>query len=122
MAISWFSLDVDARDPAELARWWARALDYKVMWEEDAYVAIAKDDRTFPGLIFNRVAGAKTGKNRLHLDLNPTDLDAEVERLIELGATRVDIGQGDVPWAVLADPEGNEFCVMKPWKNPDDAA
>ena len=60
MAVSWFSLDVDARDPAELARWWARALDYKVMWEEDAYVAIAKDDRTFPGLIFNRVAGAKT--------------------------------------------------------------
>lgn len=122
MAISWFSLDVDARNPAELARWWARALDYKVIWEEDAYVAIAKDDRTHPGLIFNRVAGAKTEKNRLHLDLNPTDLDAEVERLMELGATRVDIGQGDVPWAVLADPEGNEFCVMKPWKHPDDAA
>jgi hypothetical protein len=45
-----------------------------------------------------------------------------VQRLLELGATRVDIGQGDVPWAVLADPEGNEFCVMTPWKLPDDLA
>jgi predicted enzyme related to lactoylglutathione lyase len=122
MSISWFSLDVDARDPSELARFWAEVLDYQVVWEEPAYVAIARDDRTHPGLIFNRVPGAKTGKNRLHLDLNPTDLAAEVERLLALGATRVDIGQGDVAWEVLADPEGNEFCVMKPWKHPDDAA
>lgn len=97
MAISWFSLDVDAQDPAELARWWASVLDYKVVWEEDAYVAIAKDDRTHPGLIFNRVLGAKTAKNRLHWDLNPTDTDAEVQRLLDLGATRVDIGQATSP-------------------------
>ena len=122
MAISWFSLDVDARDPAELARWWARVLDYKVVWEEDAYVAIARDDRTHPGLMFNRVVGAKSEKNRLHLDLNPDDHESEVQRLLDLGATRVDIGQGDVPWAVLADPEGNEFCVMTPWRHPDDIA
>jgi predicted enzyme related to lactoylglutathione lyase len=122
VAISWFSLDVDARDPAELARWWARALDYKVVWEEEAYVAIARDDRTHPGLIFNRVAGTKTEKNRLHLDLNPDDHEREVQRLLELGAMRVDIGQGDVSWAVMADPEGNEFCVMTPWTHPDDIA
>ena len=122
MSISWFSLDVDARDPAELARFWAEVLDYKVVWEEHAYVAIAKDDRTHPGLIFSRVHGAKTGKNRLHLDLNPIDLATEVERLLGLGATRVDIGQGAVAWEVLADPEGNEFCVMTPWKHPDIAA
>jgi predicted enzyme related to lactoylglutathione lyase len=122
MAISWFSLDVDARDPAELARWWARVLDYKVVWEEDAYVAIARDDRTHPGLMFNRVVDTKSEKNRLHLDLNPDDHEAEVQRLLDLGATRVDIGQGDVPWAVLADPEGNEFCVMTPWRHPDDLA
>ena len=122
MAISWFSLDVDARDPAELARWWARVLDYKVAWEEDGYVAIARDDRTHPGLMFNRVVGEKSEKNRLHLDLNPDDHESEVERLLSLGATRVDIGQGEVPWAVLADSEGNEFCVMTPWKHPDDLA
>ncbi|MFJ7154122.1 VOC family protein [Streptomyces sp. NPDC101118] len=60
-------------------------------------------------------ATPKTGKNRLHLDLaGGSDWQAEVSRLLALGATRVDIGQGDVPWDVLADPEGNEFCVLRP--------
>jgi predicted enzyme related to lactoylglutathione lyase len=122
MSITWFSLDVDAADPAELARWWAQVLDYKVVWEEDSYVAIAKDDRTFPGMIFNRVDGEKVGKNRLHLDLNPTDQDQEVRRLLDLGAKQVDIGQGDVAWVVMADPEGNEFCVLTPWTHPADVA
>jgi len=58
-------------------------------------------------------------KNRLHLDLTPKDQDAEVERVIELGATRVDIGQGEVGWVVLGDPEGSEFCVLRPRPTDD---
>ena len=70
---------------------------------------------TTPGLVFVPVAGPKEGKNRLHIDVNPTDRDqaAEVRRLVELGARPADVGQGaDVSWVVLADPEGNEFCVL----------
>jgi hypothetical protein len=63
-------------------------------------------------LLFVRVAESKTIKNRLHLDFRPDDRDVEVERLIGLGARRVDIGQGEPSWVVLADPEGNEFCVL----------
>ncbi len=65
-----------------------------------------------PGLLFVPVEEPKTVKNRLHLDFRPDDRDAEVERLLGLGATRADVGQGDQSWIVLADPEGNEFCVL----------
>jgi hypothetical protein len=65
-----------------------------------------------PGLLFVRVQEDKSIKNRLHLDFRPGDRDAEVERILGLGATRVDIGQGDQSWVVLADPEGNEFCIL----------
>jgi len=70
-----------------------------------------------PRLFFQRVPEGKVVKNRVHLDLAPADHDdqsAEVERLIDLGARRVDIGQGDVSWVVMADPQGNEFCVLTP--------
>ena len=66
-----------------------------------------------PGLLFVPVSGQKSIKNRLHLDFRPDDRDAEVERLVALGATRANIGQGEQPWVVLADPEGNEFCVLR---------
>jgi hypothetical protein len=62
--------------------------------------------------MFQAVTDQKHAKNRLHLDFRPEAQDAEVERLIALGASRVDVGQGEVPWVVLADPEGNEFCVL----------
>ena len=64
--------------------------------------------------------GPKQTKNRIHLDINPTDRDqaAELERLLALGATRVDVGQGDVSWHVLADPEGNEFCLLRSRVDP----
>ena len=65
-----------------------------------------------PGLLFGPVPEKKTIKNRLHLDFRPDDQAAEVDRLLALGARRVDIGQGEQPWVVLADPEGNEFCVL----------
>ena len=74
---------------------------------------IAKDEKTYPGLIFVPVPEGKTVKNRLHIDLNPENQEAEVDRLIELGARRIDIGQGEVTWVVMADPEGNEFCVLR---------
>jgi hypothetical protein len=63
--------------------------------------------------MFLLVEEAKTGKNRLHIDLRPDVQDAEVTRLVDLGARRVDVGQGEAPWVVLADPEGNEFCVLR---------
>ena len=105
---------VDAHDPAALARWWASVLDWKIFYEAPDEVVITKDDKTFPGIVFVLVPDAKTVKNRLHIDLNPdADRDAEIERLVGLGARTVDIGQGDVAWTVLADPEGNEFCVLR---------
>ena len=105
---------VDAHDPPALARWWASVLDWKIFYEAPDEVVITKDDQTFPGIVFVLVPEAKTVKNRLHIDLNPdADRDAEIERLVGLGARTVDIGQGDVAWTVLADPEGNEFCVLR---------
>ncbi len=68
----------------------------------------------FPGMMFLPVGDAKESKNRLHIDLRPDDQAAEVERITAMGASLVDVGQGDVSWVVLADPEGNEFCVLQP--------
>jgi len=108
---------VDARDPDTLAAWWAEALGYTVKeMEDDDEAAIVPSDRgKDPAILFIRVPDDKHVKNRLHLDLIPDDRDAEVARLESIGATRVDIGQaGDESWVVLADPEGNEFCVLQP--------
>jgi hypothetical protein len=106
---------VDANDPGALARFWAAALDWPIVIDDPHEVEIGpRSDGDVP-LIFVPVPEPKVTKNRLHLDL-PSRTDDEqrqtVERLLDLGATRADIGQGDVPWVVLADPEGNEFCVL----------
>jgi hypothetical protein len=114
MGSRWYTVVVDALDPVRLAYWWAEVLDYQVLHEESNEVVIGRDDRTYPGLSFVAVPDSKDGKNRLHLDLNPDDQDAEVERLIDMGARHVDVGQNSaVTWVVLADPEGNEFCVLR---------
>jgi hypothetical protein len=114
MGLRLWTIDVDARDPGALARWWAEALDWKIFYEGDDEVVITTHDERFPGLIFLPVPEGKVVKNRLHLDLVPDDRDAEVARLVALGATPVDIGQtGDETWVVLTDPEGNEFCVLR---------
>ena len=120
-------IGVDCHDPHALAAFWAAALDYHVVRTEDAQVEIAPWEReppdlaeqvrrapSVPTLVFVAVPEGKTVKNRLHLDIRPVDgsSEAEVERLLGLGARQVDIGQGEVPWVVLADPEGNEFCVL----------
>jgi catechol 2,3-dioxygenase-like lactoylglutathione lyase family enzyme len=113
MGSSWHHVVVDASDPARLARWWAGVLGYTVVYEDREETDIAPAPGAFPQLVFVPVPEAKKVKNRLHLDLNPDDQTAEVERLVDMGARRVDVGQPDpVPWVVLADPEGNEFCVL----------
>ena len=112
MPVRWEQIVVDAEDPARLARWWAEALGYQIVYEAPEEVEIRRSPDEMPGLLFTPVTEAKTVKNRLHIDLRPDDQEAEVERLVDMGARPVDIGQGDVTWVVLADPEGNEFCVL----------
>ena len=103
---------VGAVDPAALGRWWAAALGWVIVNEDPNEFEIQAAPDHLPGILFVAAGEAKPAKNRLHLDFRPEDQEAEVQRLIELGARRVDIGQGDVSWVVFADPEGNEFCVL----------
>ena len=130
MAVRWYSVVVDCRDPRALAEWWKRVLDWRTVFEEDNEVVIVPahfmDESYFTrvppqergqGMVFVPVPEGKTVKNRLHIDLAPEagdDHEAEVQRIVDLGARRIDVGQRDVPWVVLADPEGNEFCVLAP--------
>ena len=129
MSLRWDSVVVDCHDPKMLARWWADILGWQVVQEEEDEVLIApvhavgsgplsatQWQQLGPVLVFGTAPEGKQVKNRLHLDLAPhlsDDRDAEIARLVRLGATHADIGQGDdLPWTVLADPEGNEFCVL----------
>lgn len=113
MGLEWEQAVIDAQDPVALGRWWSEALRWVVVNDDADEFEIRPGADQIPGLIFEPVAEAKQTKNRLHLDFRPDDQDAEVERLIGLGARRVDVGQGDASWVVLADPEGNEFCVLR---------
>lgn len=113
------ALDIDCHDPAALATFWQQALGWRVTYEsDDEWVleppAGSAQDGVAPDLLFLKVPDEKAVKNRLHLDLRPEDQGAEVKRLVDLGARHVDIGQGEHSWVVLADPEGNEFCVLRP--------
>ena len=103
---------VDAADPVTLGRWWAEALGWVVLIDDPDEVEIRPAKDRLPGLMFQRDEAAKSGKNRLHLDFRPDDQQAEVARLLSLGARHADIGQGEQSWVVLTDPEGNEFCVL----------
>ncbi|MET7571512.1 VOC family protein [Streptomyces sp. NPDC005492] len=115
MAVSLHHVVVDAHDLPGLARFWCRVLDWRILSEKPREVVIGTDESAGTGICFMPAGEPKTVKNRLHLDLAPDDQDAEVERILALGARRVDIGQGEaVRWVVLADPEGNEFCVLRP--------
>jgi catechol 2,3-dioxygenase-like lactoylglutathione lyase family enzyme len=109
-------ITIDCSDPDRLAEFWAAALGFKITYRADdgGEVAVEREDESGPALLFIRVPDLKVVKNRIHFDLNPDDQAAEVERLEGLGATPVDIGQGEVTWVVMADPEGNEFCVLTP--------
>jgi len=115
MALRLYHLVIDADDPGSLARFWAAVLDHTILYEDDDVAIVGVDEHAYPGLCFLQVPGAKVGKNRIHIDLDPDDRDREVDRLIDLGARRVDVGQGTgVTWVGLADPEGNELCVLRP--------
>jgi hypothetical protein len=108
----------DAADPAASGHWWADALGWEVTFETRHEVAVEPPAGT-PGipLVFVPVPDAKTVPNRVHLDLASPSTEAQaalVDRLLDGGATRADVGQGEVPWVVLADPEGNELCVLEP--------
>ncbi len=128
MALRWYSTVIDSRDVGALADWWASTLGWTKAYESADEVVLVPQhaseemvrstpwEQVPPGLVFVAVGDAKTAKNRLHLDLAPhlsDDRDAEIEKLLARGATRVDVGQPEsVSWTVLADPEGNEFCVL----------
>lgn len=112
MSLTWEQVVVDAADPVALGRWWADALGWVVVNETTEDFEIRPAAEQLPGLLFEPVESTKAGKNRLHLDLRPDDQQNEVARLLSLGARHVDIGQGRQSWVVLADPEGNEFCVL----------
>ncbi len=118
MSLEWEQLVVDAVDPVALGNWWAGALGWVVLNDAHDEFEIRPAPDRLPGLIFEPVREPKAGKNRLHLDFRPDDQDAEVARLLALGARHADVGQGDVPWVVMADPEGNEFCVLAPRRTP----
>lgn len=113
MASLFTELIIDCEDAERVARFWAEVLGYSVTAHQAGVVEVSGPSR--PSLVFVEVPDKKTTKNRLHIDVNPVDRDraAEVSRLISLGATHADVGQKkDVPWVVLADPEGNEFCAF----------
>jgi Glyoxalase-like domain len=128
MALRWYTIVVDCRDVASQADWWRETLGWQKVYEADDEVVIVPAhvteeltratpwEEVGPGMVFVPVPEDKRLKNRLHIDLAPhtsDDRDAEIAALLQRGATLVDVGQrSDVTWTVLADPEGNEFCVL----------
>jgi Glyoxalase-like domain len=115
-------VNIKARDDSALGRFWAEALGWSVSSEEPGVINVGPEGFNYPDPVavcidICRVPEPKTVKNRVHVDLATTSAVHQadlVARLQDLGATRADVGQGDVPWTVLADPEGNEFCVLEP--------
>jgi predicted enzyme related to lactoylglutathione lyase len=108
---------IDAHDLPLLARFWAQALGWQILSEREHEIVIGTDENAPVGVCFMPVTDPKTVKNRVHLDIttSASDRDAEIERLLGLGAHPVEIGQtGAESSTVLADPEGNEFCVVRP--------
>jgi catechol 2,3-dioxygenase-like lactoylglutathione lyase family enzyme len=125
----WYSVVVDCHDVKAQSSWWAKVLGWPIVYEAEDEVVVAPPHsldterqtspaERGPGLVFVPVPETKALKNRLHIDLSPAkddDQAAEVRKLEALGARQVDVGQpADVTWVVLADPEGNEFCVLSP--------
>ncbi len=118
MSLRWQAVCIDAVDPAPVAAFWEAALGWRRTYDGPDEIVLeppagSPEDGVSPDLLVLRVPEDKSVKNRLHIDLRPEDQDAEVARLEELGATRVSIGQGEPTWIVLADPAGNEFCVLR---------
>ncbi len=114
MALALEYVLIDCADLDGMTAFWCQALGYEHVWTgpSGGHLLTSADGSGIPlALMPSRVA--KTGKNRIHFDLRPDDQQAEVQRLEDLGARRIDIGQQHVTWVVMADPEGNEFCVLR---------
>ena len=113
------AVSIDSTDPKVPADFWEKALGWRRTYEVDDEIVLeppagSPADGVSPDLLFLKVPERKELKNRLHLDLRPDDQAAEVQRLEALGASRISVGQGpDVTWVVMADPDGNEFCVLR---------
>lgn len=110
------SVCIDAVDPRKVADFWSAVLGWEVVEQGEEGISLGAPAGDQPALDILQVPDAKRVKNRVHLDLRAdgTDFDTEVGRLESVGARRVDIGQGpDVTWIVYADPEGNEFCLLR---------
>ncbi|AFM18650.1 hypothetical protein Mycch_3925 [Mycolicibacterium chubuense NBB4] len=112
MGLRFSDVCIDAHDARTLAAWWSQVLGWPAEDTDDGDVALRAPEGAGPDWLFLAVPDDKVVKNRIHFDLTPDDQHAEVQRLTALGARHVDIGQGDESWVVLADPEGNEFCIL----------
>ena len=112
MSLTFDEICIDAHDMASLAEWWSNALGWPHEVTDDGDIALRAPKGEGPDWLFIAVPDDKVVKNRIHFDFRPEDQQAEVDRLIGLGARHVDIGQGNETWVVLADPEGNEFCIL----------
>ena len=106
-------IGLDVNDLSVMKPFWEQTLGYHEARGKESYSYLADPSGNGPHLFLQVVPEPRTEKNRLHLDFRPVDQTAEVERLLDLGARRADVGQGDQTWVVLADPEGNEFCVLR---------
>jgi catechol 2,3-dioxygenase-like lactoylglutathione lyase family enzyme len=119
MTVRWQCVCIDSADPEPVAAFWEAALGWRRTYDHEEEIVLeppvgSPEEGIAPDLLVLRVPEAKSTKNRLHLDLRPDDQAAEVARLEALGARRVTVGQAeDVTWVVLADPGGNEFCVLR---------
>ncbi|HAW10809.1 MAG: VOC family protein [Candidatus Dormibacteria bacterium] len=112
MPVRWQCVVVDCHDPERVARFWSAVFARPPRGPEDGEWWLELGEGV-PDILFLAVPDTKVAKNRLHFDLRPADQAAEVARLLELGARQKDIGQGEVSWVVMADPEDNEFCVLR---------
>jgi predicted enzyme related to lactoylglutathione lyase len=105
---------LDCQDPDRLAEFWTRAIDYRIADSVEPYVVLVPQQGDGPELLLQRVPEPKTAKNRMHLDIRTDQLDSTVQRLTTIGAQRLQpqvTEEAGFRWVVMADPEGNEFCV-----------
>lgn len=128
MSLRLEDITIDAHDPERVAKFWAEALDYEIEYDSkddpesdggDREIELAPKNGSSTKILIVTGSDEKKGKNRLHFDLRPDDQAAQVARLEALGARKVDIGQGEQTWVVMADPEGNEFCILRA-KGPEE--
>jgi len=108
-------LVLDCQDPFALAPFWAQVLDYRQTAVEEPYLALTPPNPGPPKLLLQRVPERKAAKNRMHLDLHVERLEDERNRLLALGATQLgdEMSEAGFRWYVMADPEGNEFCLVQ---------